>query len=236
MVMNPSPILVVDNDTESRATALAALQSAGHRTVEASDGDEALDRLRAINPALVLLSVGMGSDGLNGFELCRRIRRTSDTPVVFLTSNGSEIDELLGLAVGADEYLTRPISPRRLAAHVDAVLRRGSAVHDGGDVLRARGIALDLQSRTVTVDETPIDLTRIQFDILAALAEHATRVLTRRQLVERVWGTWYGTDHHLDVHISRLRAKITAAGGPRTPYAVRGVGFRLLEHPAAVHG
>lgn len=231
--MNSSPILVVDSDVESRLAAMAALQSAGHRTVEASDGDQALDRVRAINPALVLLSVGNGSDGVNGFELCRRIRRTSDIPVVFLTSDASEIDELLGLAVGADEYLMKPISPRILTAHVDAVLRRGSATHDGGEILRAQGIQLDLQSRTVLVEETPVDLTRIQFDILTALAEHATRVLTRRQLVERVWGTWYGSDHHLDVHISRLRAKIMAAGGPRTPYAVRGVGFRLLEHPTA---
>lgn len=222
-------ILIVDDYVNVRALYAAALTESGYSIIEAQDGQAAIDAYHANAPDLVLLDVGLGPGTIDGLEVCRRLRRVSDTPIVLLTGRADEVDQLMGLYVGADDYLIKPISTRLLAAKVAAVLRRGKseAADAGPQVLGSEDLLIDLRSRTVTVHGNPVDLTKTQFDLLAALAENPSRVLTRDQLVERVWGDWFGTDHHLDVHISQLRAKVQAAGGPRVAHVVRGVGFKL---------
>ncbi len=229
--MTKAQVLVVDDDPHMRGLIGATLSEQGHTVREAATGEEAIEACRTQTPSLVVLDVNLGTDGIDGFEACRRIRRFSDVPVVFLTARQDDIDQVAGLSIGADDYLTKPVAPRVLAAHVDAVLRResGRMERDAGPVYETPGLRIDMQSRTVTVGSTPVELTRIQFDLLAALAERPSRVLTREQLIERAWGNWFGADHHLDVHLSRLRARILEAGGPRVGCAVRGVGFRLRD-------
>ena len=224
-------ILVVDDDPHMRGLLRAAFEDHGYAVLEASSGEEAVATCRAESPTLVVLDVGMGDESIDGFEACRRIRRFSDVPVVFLTARSDDIDQVAGLSIGADDYLTKPVAPRVLVAHVEAILRREAGPPEGerGVVYETPGLRIDMQARTVTVGSTDVELTRIQFDLLAALAERPSRVLTREQLIERAWGNWYGADHHLDVHLSRLRARILAAGGPRVGCAVRGVGFRLRD-------
>lgn len=227
--MNNALILLVEDDVEIRGDHVRTLVKAGYRTMEASNGDEAVGLFHSHVPDLVLLEIGLGGKGIDGLEVCRRIRRVSDTPVIFLTRRADEIDELMGLTVGADDYLIKPISQRLLVARVAAALRRSGIGREdaGATVLGTPDLVIDLDSRSVSVNRVVIALTRTQFDLLAALAEHPSRVLTREQLVSRVWGEWFGADHHLDVHLSRLRKKIGDAGGPRVAHAVRGVGFRL---------
>lgn len=223
--------LVVDDDGDMRSIIGSALREAGLRTIEVDDAEKGIEAVRRDSPEIVLLDVGLGPDSLGGLEACRRIRQTNDVPVVFLSVDYSDMDRLAGLRAGADEYLAKPIAPRLLSEYVLTVLRRARSTTSATStrVLTEGGISIDLDSRVVTVNGKQVDLTRTQFDLLAALAEHPRRVLTRAQLIERVWGAWYGSDHHLDVHISRLRAAIEAAGGPRVPFAVRGVGFRFSE-------
>lgn len=229
--MAQSLILIVEDDKDLRDLMTIALNGAGYRTITAATGEAALDLYHAQAPNLVVLDVNLGPKSIDGFEVCRRIRRHSDTPIMFLTTQSDEIDQLIGLTSGADNYVAKPISPRLLLAHVTALLRRAETEQRVAEPsqLELDGVDIDLEARTVRVGGQNVDLTKIQFDLLAALAENPKRVLTREQLVERVWGDWYGDDHHLDVHLSRLRQRITEAGGPRVGHSVRGVGFRFSQ-------
>lgn len=221
-------ILLVEDDPDLRELVSLTLTSSGYRTVTAAEGETALAQLHAQAPDLVLLDISLGPNSIDGLEVCRRIRRDSDAPVIFLTTHGEDIDQVIGFSMGADDYLTKPVNHRILLARIAAVLRRRDGARASEPTQFARDdILIDLVSRSVTVKDAQVDLTRIQFDLLAALAEQPQRVLTREQLVERVWGGWFGTDHHLDVHLSRLRQRIAQAGGPRVAHAVRGVGFRF---------
>ncbi|MBB1482439.1 response regulator transcription factor [Tessaracoccus sp. MC1865] len=224
-------ILVVEDDPDLRELMMVSLTNSGYRTVAASDGDRALERFHASAPDLVLLDIALGPHSIDGLEVCRRIRRDSDVPVVFLTTHSDAVDQIVGFSSGADDYVTKPVNHRLLLARIAAILRRvhGASRSSDPTELVANGIALDLVARTVMVNGTLVDLTRIQFDLLVPLVEDPRRVVTRDQLVGRVWGEWYGTDHHLDVHLSRLRQRIIDAGGPRVAHAVRGVGYRLTS-------
>ena len=243
----PVRILVADGDADSRSLVARALGAAGHETLEASNGSEALAHAQETPLDLAVLEVALPEDAdgtaVDGFDVCRALRRDGDLPVMFLTVRRDPVDELVGLAVGADAYLGKPLMPRLIVAHAEALLRRARLVGaDAAPSLRARAaatdgdgprtielddLAIDLDAREVTVDGAPIELTRTEFDLLVALARSPRRVLTREQLLEEVWGDWFGSDHVLDVHLSRLRAKVLAAGGQRVGHAVRGVGFRL---------
>ncbi len=227
--MNQSLVLVVEDDPDLRELMTVMLTNSGHRTVEAADGETALQKFHAHAPDLVLLDISLGPFTIDGLEVCRRIRKDSDAPIIFLTTHGDDIDQIVGFSTGADDYLTKPVNHRLLLARIAAILRRREGPRRAVEATRLgqQGVDIDLNARTVSVNEELVDLTRIQFDLLAALAEHPTRVLTREQLVERVWGEWYGNDHHLDVHLSRLRQRIGSSGGPRIAHAVRGVGFRF---------
>ena len=228
--MSEGCVLIVDDDPALRELYATTLTQAGYSVIEAADGQRAIDAARSGAPDLVLLDVGLGSRSIDGLEVCRRLRKESCLPIMLLTSRSEEADQLLGLFAGADDYLVKPVSLRLLPAKVATLLRRTAPVGAGPAApatLASDYLVIDLDGRTVSVAGTAVALTKIQFDLLAALAENPGRVLTREQLVERVWGDWFGDDHHLDVHLSRLRAKITGAGGPRVAHALRGVGFRL---------
>ena len=227
--MTEGRVLIVEDDPNLRDLYATTLAQAGYGVLEAADGARAIEAVDASAPDLVLLDVGLGSRSIDGLEVCRRIRRVSSVPIMLLTSRAEEADQLMGLFAGADDYLVKPVSLRLLPAKVAAVLRRSApaAATPAPATLVSDGLLIDLDARMVRVAGDEVGLTRIQFDLLAALAENPGRVLTREQLVERVWGDWFGDDHHLDVHLSRLRAKISGAGGPRIAHAVRGVGFRL---------
>lgn len=231
--MNDRVALVVDDDDSMRGAAAQVLKHAGFGTVAEADGDTAVKTVQDVNPDVVLVGNGNGAsaEASNGRELCRQIREISEIPIIFLAAALSEVEALSALQAGADTYLVSDVSPLLLEEQVRAVLRRAGRPVSQDNVVRLRtlGIDIDLDARETRVNGSPVDLTRTQFDLLAVLAEHPRRVMTREQLVARIWGPWYSSDHLLDVHISRLRAVILAAGGPRVPEAVRGVGFRL-EH------
>jgi len=196
------------------------------RTVD--DGDRALAVARDWAPDLVLLDLNI--PGPDGFEVCRRLRTYSDVYVIMLTGRSEEVDKLAGLSAGADDYVTKPFSPRELAARVEAVLRRphdlapaaGINERDLGSVI------IDLSAREVRVDGRPVNLTKIEFDLLAALTENVRQVRTRDQLRERVWGgAWLADEHAIDVHMSNLRRKLRAGGQDEMITTVRGIGYRF---------
>ena len=181
--------------------------------------------------ALVILDVGLPD--LNGFEVFKRLRDFSDVPVVFLTARADEIDRVVGLELGADDYVTKPFSPRELVARVRAVLRRrrDDAVVD--EVRRLGGLVVDESRHEVTVDDVPVELTALEFQILAVLVSTPGRVYTRRQLIERIWGwDFYGDERLVDVHVRGLRRALgDPADSPRFVGTVRGVGYKCVAVP-----
>jgi DNA-binding response OmpR family regulator len=200
------------------------LRGAGFRVLQASSGERGLELIAQHRPVMVLLDIGLPD--IDGFEVCRRIRATSTVPVLFLTARDGEIDRVLGLELGADDYVTKPFSPREVVARVRAILRRGqpsvvdAAVLDIGD-----GIEIDLARREVRRDGSPVPLATREFDLLAFFAANQGIALSRQQLIDGVWGAdWYGDDRTVDVHVRQLRKKL----GDDLPLAtVWGIGYRL---------
>lgn len=227
--MRQQRVLVVDDEKKIRDLLAAYLRSDGFEVAEASDGAEALAKIRRAEPDLVILDVMM--PGMDGIEVLRELRKTSDVFVMMLTARAEETDKLIGLSVGADDYLTKPFSPRELVARAKAILRRGRerTVADE-EVLRFENLTVDLAKREVTRDETPCDLTALEFDLLAAMASSPGRVFSRRQLVERVWGwDFFGDERVVDVHIRNLRKALRDdASDPQVIGTVRGVGYKLV--------
>jgi DNA-binding response OmpR family regulator len=229
MPVRPDRILVVDDEEPIRSLIASYLRREGFQVDGVATGEEAVSAVRARPPDLVVLDVRL--PGIDGFEALRRIRRSSDTYVIMLTARTDETDKIVGLEVGADDYLTKPFSPRELIARVRAVLRRGRAVVAGeAEVLRFAGLTVDLSRHEVLVDGRPVDLTALEFDLLSALASVPGRVFTRRQLIERVWGwDFFGEERIVDVHIRNLRRALhDPADEPRFIRTVRGVGYKLV--------
>lgn len=203
------------------------LRSAGYRTVEATSGEQAVAAHHAHQPDLILLDVGLND--MSGLEVCRRIRKHSAVPVIFLTGANDEVDELLGFAAGGDDYVTKPVSPRRLLARIEAqfaVRERSSSAQASRFV--AGPITLDAESRSVTVNGNDVKLSKIEFDVLNKLIEKPMRVVRRNEMLEEIWGAFYDP-HVLEVTVSRLRQKVQRAGGPRIAVAVPSVGYKLLD-------
>lgn len=226
-------ILVVDDEPELRHMIGRYLQAEGFDVDQAADGAAAISRLHDSPVDLVLLDVGL--PGIDGFEVLRTIRSRSDVAVIMLTARTEEVDRIVGLTVGADDYVTKPFSPRELVARIRAVLRRGrGTVHpDSSEALTFKGITLDPTRREVHCDGVEVDLTALEFDLLSSLASAPGRVFTRRQLLERVWGwDYFGTERVVDVHIGNLR-KVLAddAANPRFIATVRGVGYKFVALP-----
>jgi DNA-binding response OmpR family regulator len=219
--------LIVDDAPEIRRVLERALAADGFVVEEASDGERALAAARARPPDIVVLDLGLPS--MDGIEVCRRLRAFSDAYVIILTSRDEEIDTLVGLAAGADDYVRKPASGRQIVARARAMLRRprGSRIEGdpGAETVRRIGdLEIDTGAREVTISGGVVGLTRIEFDLLDALTATPRVVVSRTALLEGIWGAnWYGDDHVVDVHISNLRRKI-GAGYIRT---VRGVGYRM---------
>jgi DNA-binding response OmpR family regulator len=226
-------VLVVDDELHIRAVLRGYLEAAGFAVSEAADGDAAVEEVRRDAPDLVLLDVML--PGRDGLEVLREVRTFSDVYVILVTARTEEIDKLLGLGVGADDYITKPFSPREVAARVKAVLRRDRGPRDtSGPVLRFEGLAIDKDAREVQVDGAAVNLSALEFDVLTALAEAPGRVFSRRQLLEGVWGyDFFGDERVVDVHIRGLRARLgDDAANPRLIATVRGVGYKFAGRPA----
>ena len=223
-------VLVVDDEIPLTGVVGSYLEREGFQTAVAHTGPDAVDRARALNPDLIILDVML--PGFDGIEVCRRVRQFSDAYIIMLTAKDEEMDKVLGLSMGADDYLVKPFSPRELIARVRAMLRRPRTSEDAATVShQVAGIILEPQARHLTVDGTPVELTRTEFDLLAALMEHPKAVLTRRQLIDAVWGPgWYGDEHVVDVHIGHVRDKLgDDAASPRYIRTVRGVGYGMVS-------
>ena len=194
----------------------------GFRVLKAASGEAGLDAVRTHHPRLVVLDVGLPD--IDGLEVCRRMRQTSNIPVIFLTARDGEVDRILGLELGADDYITKPFSPAELVARVKAVLRRV----DGGqatEVVQAGRVAIDLGRREVRVDDAVVEFTTKEFELLRFLAERPGLALSRQQILDGVWGyDWFGDARTVDVHIAQVRKKV----GDAVPITtVRGLGYRL---------
>jgi len=222
-------ILVVDDEAGLRRMVAAYLASDGFEVVEAAGRAEALRLFREKRPDLVLLDVVM--PGSDGFEVLREIRAESDVPVIMLTARVEEVDRVVGLTVGADDYVTKPFSPRELTARIRAVLRRWKTPSSqDDDAAQFVGMTIDPGRREVLRDGESVDLSALEFDLLIALSSAPGRVFTREQLLERVWGwDYFGADRVVDVHISSLRKKLgDQASDPRFIATVRGVGYKFV--------
>jgi DNA-binding response OmpR family regulator len=222
-----STILVVDDEPIVRDVVVRYLRRDGYRTREAATGDEAREILEAEMPELVVLDVML--PGTDGLELCRWIRARSDLPVIMLTARGGETDRIVGLELGADDYVTKPFSPRELAVRVRNVLRRSRTAAGDGDRITFGPFEIDSSAREVRRDATPVGLTAKEFDLLWFLASHPRRVFSRDQLMDGVWGYTTALDTGtVTVHIRRLRQKIESdPSRPRFLETVWGVGYRF---------
>lgn len=224
----PPKVLIVEDNPDITVMIELSLVDAKLDLRTVDDGDRALAVARDWTPDLVLLDLNI--PGPDGFEVCRRLRTYSDVYVIMLTGRTDEVDMLAGLSAGADDYVIKPFSPRELAARVEAVLRRPhDLAHAAGSNQRTLGsIDIDLSAREVRVDGSLIELTKIEFDLLAALTENVRQVRTRDQLRERVWGgSWLADEHAVDVHMSNLRRKLRAGGQDEMITTVRGIGYRF---------
>lgn len=223
-------ILVIDDEPSITKLVSAYLKPEGYEVFIAADGNAGLKAARAFKPDLIILDIML--PGMDGIELLSRLRRESEVYVILLTARTEETDKIVGLSVGADDYVTKPFSPRELVARVKAALRRmktSSIPGQEGHVLSFKHIKIDAGARTVAVDENPIELTAIEFDLLKALAENHGRVLTREQLLEKVWGgEYFGEMRVVDVHLGHVRQKL---GHENLIATVRGVGYRFEDEP-----
>ena len=224
--------LVVDDSPEILQLVASALRRDGFEVREAASGDQALALAREDEPDLVVLDLMM--PGIDGIETCRRLREFSRAYVIMLTARADEADKLVGLAIGADDYVTKPFSPRELVARARAMLRRPRGADRDTGTREFVGLSVDIGTREVRVADSLVDLTRTEFDLLEVLTGTPRTVLTRTALVQRIWGDdWFGDDHVLDVHMSSLRRKLgDDPKEPRYVHTVRGVGYRFVGDPA----
>jgi DNA-binding response OmpR family regulator len=223
-------ILVVDDEPPIVELVTGYLGREGWTVSSAGDGVAALDAARALAPDVVVLDVML--PGLDGIEVCRQLRTFSDAYVLMLTARSEEIDRIVGLTVGADDYLVKPFSPRELVARIKALLRRprtGEPAPPAG--APPAGLEVDVPRRLVRIDDRPVELTALEFNLLAVLARSPGVVISRRVLLDEVWGSSLaGDDHLVDVHIANLRRKLgDHPASPRFVETVRGVGYRLRE-------
>lgn len=222
-------VLVVDDEGPIREIVRRYLQADGIEVIEATDGPSAVDMFAARQPDVVVLDVML--PGFDGIEVLRRVRTTSDAYVLMLTARTEETDRLIGLSVGADDYMTKPFSPRELAARVKALLRRPHMAATTSSPSHPAGLSIDPDRHEVRIDDRIISLSALEFELLTALSSTPGRVFSRRQLLERVWGfDFYGDERVVDVHIRNLRRALgDDADTPTWIATVRGVGYKFME-------
>jgi two-component system alkaline phosphatase synthesis response regulator PhoP len=225
-------ILVVDDEPSIVRLVKSYLETEGYQVLTASDGATGLKSALTNKPDLVVLDIML--PGMDGLEVLSRLREESNVYVILLTARTEEVDKVVGLSVGADDYVSKPFSPRELTARVKAALRRiqketGTGTGSEPVVLSFQRVQIDMGARRVIVDGKPVDLTAIEFDLLVALAENRGRVMTRQQLLEKVWGyNYFGDTRVVDVHLGHVRQKL---GGDAPIATVRGVGYRFEDEP-----
>jgi DNA-binding response OmpR family regulator len=226
-------LLIVDDEANLRHTLGYSLRQEGYDVVTAEDGESGLDMFRQAQPDLVILDVMLPR--MDGLEVCRRLRRESDVPVLMLTARDSEIDKIVGLEIGADDYLAKPFSTRELIARVRAMLRRSARGPEGapGAVIEADGLRVDLPRHRVEREGVEVSLKPKEFDLLVFLMSHPDQVFGRDQLLSQVWGFDYAGDSRtVDTHVKTLREKLSdRAESPRWVETVRGVGYRFRRAP-----
>lgn len=217
-------ILVVDDDPRLRELVTIALERAGHSTLTAANGAQALTHALRESPDLIVLDIGLPE--MDGLEVCRRIRARSQTPILFLTARADEVDRIVGLELGADDYVTKPFSPRELVARVNAILKR-SAPPANARPLRHGTLDLDPARHLCTVSGTTVTLTAAEMALLARLMQHPDMVQTRAGLIEQVWPDTDIAERTLDSHLRNLRRKLAEAGAPEAVETLHGIGIRM---------
>lgn len=222
-------VLVVEDERNLREPLVYLLQKEGYDVIEAEDGNSAVENFRNLGADLILLDLML--PGLSGNEVCRLIRADSQVPIIMVTAKDTEIDKVVGLEIGADDYVTKPYSTRELLARMKAVLRRGTepAVQTEVGVLRAGPVVMDIERHAVSVNGEKIQMPLKEFELLELLMENVNRVLTRGQIIDRVWGSnYFGDTKTLDVHVKRIRSKIEDdPSRPRHLVTVRGLGYKF---------
>jgi DNA-binding response OmpR family regulator len=227
-----STILLVDDEDSIQKLLTYPLEREGYRVLQARDGEEALTRFASERIDLVVLDIMLPK--LDGLEVCKRLRAESEVPIIMLTARDDELDKVLGLELGADDYITKPFSIREFRSRVRALLRRASVARqadEGDDVITAEGLTIDLSRRVVEVGSERVQLTYVEFELLRILASHPGRVYSRRMLLEALWG---GADYReprtIDVHVRHLREKLERdPAEPGYILTVRGVGYRFRD-------
>jgi two-component system alkaline phosphatase synthesis response regulator PhoP len=222
-------VLIVEDELKITRLVRDYLEQAGFAVVEAADGQAAIAAARAERPDMILLDLGL--PGMDGLDLTRRLRETSSVPIIMLTARVEETDRIVGLELGADDYITKPFSPRELVARIRAVLRRADATLGGGELVRAGEVTLDIPKRRVTVRDGDVELTATEFDLLLMLARHPGRIYTRAQLLDNVHGvTFESYERSIDAHVKNIRRKIESdPRHPRLVLTVYGVGYRFAD-------
>ena len=219
--------LVVDDERKLVELVGAYLEREGFEVASAEDGERAVELARELDPEVIVLDLML--PGIDGVEACRRIRAFSDAYIVMLTAKAEEADKIVGLSTGADDYLTKPFSPGELVARIRAMLRRPRNVGPSGPIRRFAELEIDVSAREVRLGGEPVELTKIEFELVDTLSAEPQVAFTRLRLLERVWGEhWFGDEHVVDVHVANVRAKLGDDGrNPRFIRTVRGIGYRM---------
>ncbi len=221
-------ILVAEDERTIQTIVRTYLESAGYQVICIDNGVDALAATRLERPDLIVLDLNL--PGMDGIEVATRIRQESEVYILMLTARSEEADRVAGLRLGADDYLTKPFSPRELVARVEAILRRGREIRGRSNILEFDSIRIDLDSYNVYAAHVLVDLTHTEFNVLVELARHAGRVLTRDQLIDQVWGAgFYGNERVVDVYVGQIRRKLEQVTGKILIETVRGVGYKLID-------
>jgi two-component system alkaline phosphatase synthesis response regulator PhoP len=231
MMHSEATILIVEDETSIRTVVKAYLEQSGFRVLVADNGPSGLEM--ALHNRIDLLILDLNLPGMDGMEVAARVRQQSDVYILMLTARSEETDRVAGLRIGADDYLTKPFSPRELVARVEAILRRRrntttTVISD--NTLRFPHLSIDPERREVRCGEQQVELTTTEFDLLLVMVRHAGKVLSREQLIDLVWGSdFYGTDRVVDVYVGQVRRKLEAASGQTLIRTMRGIGYKFLD-------